>query len=299
MTPSPRPLPEITTSHLWLAKCSFEVTPLAAQSVESFADLLAPKTRVFVTHLPEQPFLQTVHTVLRLRQEGMIGVAHIAARNLQNPQELEEGLALLSSPSNPSQFLLLGGSSPHQCGPFSSSTDLLNTGLFNTETHSLYFAGHPEGSPDIPQDQILKALEQKNIWAQDHPHVSCHLVTQFCFAFKPILTWIDLLSESGNQIPIHLGIPGIATVKTLYRHAKACGVGNSMRFLSQKMKQIALLTQKQAPDALLNDIALHTSSDPKISPITGFHLYPFGGLVKTLAWRDEFLKKSQTQNLAS
>ncbi|HBM12445.1 MAG TPA: metFprotein, partial [Rhodospirillaceae bacterium] len=83
--------------------------------------------------------------------------------------------------------------------------------------------------------------------------------------------------------PIHIGIPGLATIKTLMKHAQACGIGNSMRFIAKQARNIAKLMSVSEPDKLVRDLAHYKATDPNCGIIQA-HLYPLGGLKKSSAW---------------
>ena len=91
-----------------------------------------------------------------------------------------------------------------------------------------------------------------------------------------------VLDDQGAQ-PIHIGIPGLATIKTLLAHAKACGVGPSMRFVSRQAMNVAKLLTVAAPDRLVYDLAAYKARDPTCG-IAGVHMYPLGGLKKSADW---------------
>ena len=52
-----------------------------------------------------------------------------------------------------------------------------------------------------------------------------YVVTQFCFEAEPVIAWDRRIQAEGNRLPIYIGVPGLATIKTLLAHAKACGIG--------------------------------------------------------------------------
>ena len=86
----------------------------------------------------------------------------------------------------------------------------------------------------------------------------------------------------GNELPIRIGIPGIATIKTLLSHARACGVGPSIKFLTKQARSVAKLMQSSSPDALILDLSRQRLNQDSL--IRGVHVYPFGGLTKSAAW---------------
>src|SRR3546814_13859724 len=85
------------------------------------------------------------------------------------------------------------------------------------------------------------------------------------------------MRAAGNRLPIHIGVPGLATIKTLINHAKACGVGPSMRFLTRQARNVAKLMTVNAPDRLLLALARYKAYHPDCG-LPRVHLYPPGGL---------------------
>ena len=168
-------------------------------------------------------------------------------------------------------------------GSFDSSMQLLETGLFDKHGISkIGVAGHPEGSPDISDPGLAEALAWKNAFAE-RSDAEIYIATQFCFEARPIIEWDKRIRAAGNKLPIHIGIPGLATLKTLINHARACGVGPSMRFLTRQATKVARLMTVNAPDKLVLDLARYRAEDPDCG-IRQVHVYPLGGMRKSAAW---------------
>jgi methylenetetrahydrofolate reductase (NADPH) len=110
-----------------------------------------------------------------------------------------------------------------------------------------------------------------------------YLVTQFSFEAKPVTQWIDRLRAIGIRLPVWIGVPGPASIKTLLRFAQECGIGPSMRVVTRQARNVAKLLTVQTPDALLAELAAFRAADPE-GQLRGIHLYPFGGFAKTCAW---------------
>ena len=167
---------------------------------------------------------------------------------------------------------MLAGAVPTPLGPFSSSMDLLATGLFDkVGIKRIGVAGHPEGSPDISDAMILQALKWKNDFAE-RSDAEMYIATQFCFESAPIIAWDKAMQAEGNKLPIHIGIPGLATLKTLLGHAKACGIGNSMRLLTRQAKNVAKLLVVNAPDELVRDSGQLQGDRPQVRHQQGAHV---------------------------
>ena len=84
-------------------------------------------------------------------------------------------------------------------------------------------------------------------------------------------------------MPIRIGIPGPATIKTLFRFAQISGIGPSMRFISKQAKNVAKLMTVQSPHLLLTGLAEGMAAD-KECLIRHFHYYPFGGFARTATY---------------
>jgi methylenetetrahydrofolate reductase (NADPH) len=267
----------------FLRSCSVEVTPGGAQKIEDFRSLLKPRTTIYVTFLSGSDFSDTVRTVRRLHDEGMNPVPHFAARLIPSRAFLEENLRRLQGDAAVTEALLIGGGVSQPVGEFDSSIQVLRTDLFQKYgIHRLGVAGHPEGSPDIPDAEIAKALAAKNAYAKEQG-MDMYIATQFVFESGPIIAWDRKLRELGNELPVHIGIPGLATIKTLIKHAQACGIGPSIRVLTRQAANIARLMTTRMPDELVRDLANYTAANPS-SAIRHCHLYPLGGLHKSVTW---------------
>jgi len=267
----------------FLENCSVEVTPGGAAKIENFRDILRPGTTVFVTFLPGSDIKTTVATVKRLHAEGMKPVPHFAARSIPNLAFFEENLKILQGEAKVEEALLIGGGVTNPVGDFSESMQILRTDLFQKYgIKKLGVAGHPEGSPDIKPEEVTKALLAKNAYAKEHG-IEMYITTQFCFEAEPIIEWDKRIRSEGNELPIHIGIPGLATIKTLLAHATACGIGPSMRVITRQAANIAKLMTTRMPDKITRDLANYQANDPQCG-ITQVHLYPLGGLAKSAKW---------------
>ena len=265
------------------ANWSIEVTPAGATKVESFGDALAPGTDVNVTFLPGSDPADTATVAARLRDEGMHPIPHIAARSIQDKDQLNSILKALKEQASVDEVLIIGGGVDNPVGDFDNSMQILETGLIQDYgIGKIGVSGHPEGSPDIPADALASALAWKNEFAQKEG-LNLYIETQFCFEAEQVLQWERDIRAAGNQLPIRIGIPGPATIKTLFRFAQISGIGPSMRFISKQAKNVAKLLTVQAPDVLLSELAEGMAND-KDCLLAHFHYYPFGGFAKTAAY---------------
>ena len=263
-----------------VSQWSIEVTPASAAKIDSFCNYLDPGTTVNVTFLPGSDPMDTVLVAERLHNDGMCPVPHIAARSLRDREQLDDLLAALASRAKVKEVLVIGGGVDKPIGEYASSLEVLETGLL--QKHKIFtvgVAGHPEGSPDISEKNIGEALKLKNDLAKKS-ELSMYIETQFCFDAAVVLDWERRVRREGNELPIRIGIPGPATIKTLFRFAKISGIGPSMRFISKQARNVAKLVTIQSPHMLIANLAKGMAEDQNCL-IEHFHFYPFGGFGKT------------------
>ena len=267
----------------FLADFTAETTPFSAAKVEDFREVLRPGTTVFITFLPGSNFEDTIAVAARLRKEGFNPVPHLAARSIPSAAFLDENLRRLRNEADINEVLTIAGAVEEPVGEFSDSMQVLNTGLIDKHgIKKIGVAGHPEGSPDMSDDAITAALNWKNDFA-DRSDAELYIVTQFCFEVEPIIAWDKAMKAAGNTLQIRIGLPGIATIKTLLNYSKACGIGNSINFLKKQARNVAKLMTASAPDKLISDLVKYKNSDPECG-VMGCHMYPLGGIKKTAKW---------------
>ena len=216
-----------------------ETTPGAAAKIADYRAHLRPGTTVYITFLPGSNFDDTFAVAGRLKEEGFNPVPHFAARSIPDRAFLEDKLARLTGEVGIDQALIIGGAVDNPVGDFTDSMQVLDTGLFDRfGITRIGLAGHPEGSPDIADEAIAQALAWKNGFAE-RSDAEFYLVTQFCFEAGPVIAWDRRIQAEGNRLPVYIGIPGLASLKALIGHAKACGVdgvqATSMEDLTEKL----------------------------------------------------------------
>lgn len=266
-----------------LANFTIETTPAGAAKVADFRQILRPGTSVYITFLPGSDFADTIATAKRLRAEGFNPVPHIAVRGLPGKAFLDDALGRLKDQANVSEVLCIGGDVETPVGEFADTMQVLDTGLFDKHgVRRIGVAGHPEGSPDIPDAAIAAALQWKNAFAA-RTGAELYIVTQFCFEAGPVVAWDKAIRAAGVKLPVRIGVPGIATIKTLIGYARACGIGASAGFLVKHARDVTKLLTTSAPDKLLVELAAYKTDDPACG-IVDCHVYPLGGFKKTAAW---------------
>jgi methylenetetrahydrofolate reductase (NADPH) len=266
-----------------LATYSIEVTPAAAARHARLADLLPAGIRVYVAYLPGEDHREVVRTAARIRAEGLVPVPHFPARSIRDRAQLEEYLRRVTAEAGVEEVLAIGGGIDLPRGAFSGTKALLDTGLLERcGIRIIGLAGHPEAQREIGAPGEATTLEQKLAYARQ-TGAEVRLVTQFLFEAGPLFAWEHAVRSQGSTLPIHVGVPGPATLKSLLGYARSCGVGNSMRLLTRQAGNLLKLAGLSYPDALITALARHRASDPGCR-IEQLHFYPFGGLARTARW---------------
>ena len=63
-------------------------------------------------------------------------------------------------------------------------------------------AGHPEGNPDIIDEELNKAIIQKNQFAENVDY-KMYFTTQFFFEASSLQKWEEHLESLNNKLEIH------------------------------------------------------------------------------------------------
>ena len=209
--------------------------------------------------LPGGDFKETAQQAINLVKKGFNPVPHFPARSMANEAQLKEYVTMCKDGGVKQALVIGGGREP--MGKFDSSFQLLETGYF--EKMKIGIAGHPEGSPDISDSKLEKAMEDKKPYAD-------YIVTQWLLDPQLI---IDFISK--QSVPVHVGITGPLKITSLIKFANIVGAKNSINFLKSNFSKALDLLKPKDPNDLIEKVKSHTDF---------FHIYTFGGLKETNKW---------------
>jgi len=217
---------------------------------------------VYITMLPGGDYKDTAKQAVNLVKSGYNPIPHFPARSIETETQLKDYIAICKD-GGVKQALIIGGSR-EPIGKFDSSIQLLETGYF--EKMKIGIAGHPEGSPDISDSKLEKAMEDKKPYAD-------YIVTQWLMDPQLI---IDFISK--QSVPVHVGITGPLKITSLIKFANIVGAKNSINFLKSNFSKALDLMKPKDPNELIGKLKMHTDF---------FHIYTFGGLKETNKWLEE------------
>ncbi len=261
---------------------SIEITPHDADKLDAIREVLAPGTVVYVAHPPGVPIDDIVTLAGRVQKLGLTATPHVIARKLESHAQLERALASCQE-LGIRNALCVAGDITADKPAFDSSLEVLQTGLFSKYGfRDVGVAGHPEGSKAIGAERVEQALRGKAEFAAT-ADFKIYIATQFGFDPTAFTTWEAATTAKGITLPVHVGMPGPASLRQLAKFAMLCGVGASMRMLTSRTSAMANLLSTQAPDEMVTAIARHRGENPQ-SRLKKIHFFAFGGVVKTARW---------------
>jgi methylenetetrahydrofolate reductase (NADPH) len=269
---------------------SIELSCGEAADIRAGRDFLGAGQKIYVSHLPRQAWAQTWDACAQVVSAGFHAVPHVPVRLVKSEQQLDEILSAIRD-SGASDLLLIAGDYAQPHGPYHQVLDIIRGGKLHKYGFTrVSLAGHPEGHPSVPADEIRRAQLDKARAA-----AACGLevtfVTQFFFEAAPFIEWARDLRQAGVTARIVAGLPGPASIMKLLALARHCGVGPSIRALSSRPKSMLKLLTDSSPDSLLSDLVTQSRHQPGL--LDGIHLYSFGGFLRTAAWLRE---QSELQN---
>ena len=234
-------------------KFSLEIGP------QTDLDTVPQVKDVYITMLPGGDYRETAQQAVELVKKGFNPVPHFPARSMLDEKQLKDYVSRCKDGGVKQVFVIGGGREP--MGKFDSSFQLLETGYF--EKMTIGIAGHPEGSPDISDSDLEKAMIDKKPYAD-------YIVTQWLLDPQPI---IDFVSK--QSVPVHVGITGPLKISSLIKFANIVGAKNSLNFLKSNFSKALDLMKPRDPNDLIGKVKSHTDF---------FHIYTFGGLKETNKW---------------
>ena len=262
-------------------QASVELSPRQLDATGPLLDHLPEGTTVYVPFVPGARWRQTSEACQRLRAVGMSPVPHLPARQLASASQLDEWLVELTE-AGVRELMLVAGDRRRPAGPYRDTLDVLDSGrLVDRGFLRIGVTGYPEGHPLVPGASLDAALARKMEYAAA-TGTDMWITTQFTFAAEHAIAWLEAMGERGCPLPVRIGLPGPARLRTLLAFAARCGVTASARMLTRRPSIVRLL-QRWTPDAAVRELAQYRTAHPH-GAFAGIHLFTFGGLPRTARW---------------
>ena len=261
-----------------LQKSYMEIIPVPG--IEDKLDSLPSDMYLAVTCSPTKGVDETLKLSEKLIERGFKVTPHIASKCVSGEKHLEAIIKKLDELGIESIFVP-GGDRPEPMGDFNNALDLLKAlKKLGHNLNKIGMAAHPEGHPDVSDEILMAALEEKKDLAD-------FIVTQMCFDAEILNDWMNQIHKKGIELPVWVGLPGVIERGRLLKTSLRIGVGDSLRFLRKK-SQVATELMKSSiynPDDLVRDIT--EQIDINDSKLAGYHIYCFNQIETTEKWRTE------------
>jgi methylenetetrahydrofolate reductase (NADPH) len=259
----------------------YEVLP--TEGVEERVLASVPReVTITVTASPRRGIGATIGLAERLARHGYAVVPHLSARLIKDDSHLKEVLASVAAMGAQNVFVI-AGDAHEPAGAFPDSVSLLEA--MKAQQHSLRdvgVTGYPERHSFIDDDLTIQAM-----W--DKRKLATYIVSNLCFDPRLVKKWVGRVRRRGVQLPIHVGMAGVADPAKLLRVSARIGVVDSARFLRGHSNWFLRTLQPggYSPERFMTGL-LPDLGRPE-SNVAGLHVFTFNEIEPTERWRQETL----------
>ena len=261
---------------------TFELIPL--KNALDQAAFLPPGATVSVTVSPAKGIDATIGLSEQLQARGFRAVPHLSARMVRDRSHLADLIAWLEGAGVRRAFVV--GGDAKEPGEYPDALSLLRAmAEIGHPLSEIGITAYPQGHAFIADDVLLEALRAKVAFAS-------YMTTQLCFDPVAIAGWLVARRAEGIELPVHVGLPGVAEPQRLLAISARIGVADTHRFLVKNTRFIARLIRSGGfyrPDGLLEGLAPWIA-DPSTG-IADLHVYTFNAVDLTERWRTAYLDK--------
>ncbi|HVG52146.1 MAG TPA: methylenetetrahydrofolate reductase [Xanthobacteraceae bacterium] len=282
-TPVPAPgheaLDPVARIAAFARTASFETTHLTDQQIAEVVAAARPGSTVYIAAIPSRPLSEQIDTAASMHKAGFEPVPHLAVRNFHSVEEMETHLRRLMDEAGAVRALVIAGDRPDPAGSLFDALAAIRSGVL--QRHGLKeigISGYPDGHSRISDAQLAQALTDKLAAAKD-AGLKVRIVTQFTMSTQPILDLVTGLRARGIDNPVSVGLAGPASMATLLRFAKICGVKTSVQGLARNAGLLKNLIGAATADPIVRALSA-TEGLGDINP----HFFSFGGLPATARW---------------
>ncbi len=258
----------------------YEVLP-----TDNAADLVAayvpPDVTITVTASPRRGMPATILLAVALAKLGYQAVPHLSARLIRNQVELGHILDALRTAGITNVFVV-AGDAREPAGQFPDALSLLAALPGDHGLTEIGVTGYPESHPFIHDDVTIQAM-----W--DKRRLATYIVSNMSFDPERVKRWVERVRRRGVELPIYIGLAGVADPARLLRLSTRIGVADSARFLRGHPSWVARMFRPGGYDpgrfvgALMPDLA---TPDRRVA---GLHVFTFNEIEPTERWRREMI----------
>ena len=268
---------------------SLEASTKDIAALSAAAPRILPGSTISIPYLAREDDDARLAAARAVRSLGFEPMPHLSARRIASLAGLESFVQRAAAEAGVERCFVIAGDPPTPMGPFADSAALIDTGIFERAGMKVIgVGGHPEGHPVMSKAEQWEVLERKCHSIEKHGMAPL-IVTQFAFDADVVLTWLQALRARGITHPVHVGVPGPASIAVLARYAAVCGVGACASMWSKYGVSIGKLFGTAGPDLFVERLAAGlTAAHGEVS----LHFFPFGGIAQSVKWIEQYRSRT-------
>jgi len=240
---------------------------------------------ITVTASPRRGLPATVQLAIQLARLGYTVIPHLSARLIRDHAELGQILEAIR-PAGIRGIFVVAGDAREPAGDFPDALSLLGALPPDHGLAEIGVTGYPESHPFIHDDVTIQAMWDKRRFAT-------YIVSNMSFDPEAVKRWVERVRRRGVELPIYIGMAGVADPARLLRLSTKIGVADAARFLRGHPSWLARMFRPggyepgRFVNALMPDIA---QAERRIA---GLHVFTFNEIEPTERWRQDMLRRLQ------
>ena len=240
---------------------------------------------ITVTASPRRGLPATVQLAIRLARLGYTVIPHLSARLIRDRTELGQILDAIR-PAGIRGIFVVAGDAREPAGEFPDTLSLLSALPPDHGLAEIGVTGYPESHPFIHDDVTIQAMWDKRRFAT-------YIVSNMSFDPETVKRWVERVRRRGVELPIYVGMAGVADPARLLRLSTKIGVADSARFLRGHPSWLARMFRPGGyePGRFVN--ALMPDLTQRDRRVAGLHVFTFNEIEPTERWRQEMLARLQ------
>jgi methylenetetrahydrofolate reductase (NADPH) len=265
----------------FLSAPRYEVLP--TEDVEERILTTVPtEVTITITASPRKGLGATLALAERLARHGYRVVPHLSARLIRDEVHLREVLAAVAATGSREVFVIAGDAEA-PAGKFPDSISLL-TALHEVghDLAEIGVTGYPERHSFIDDDVTIQAM-----W--DKRRLATYIVSNLCFDPRVVRRWVARVRKRGVELPIWVGMAGVADPAKLLRVSTKIGISDSARFLRGHSNWFLRTLQPGGynPERFAAGLLPDLAAPERMVP--GIHVFTFNEIEPTERWRRQAL----------
>ena len=261
----------------------YEVLPTDG-AAELVAAHVPHEVTITVTASPRRGMPATIHLAVRLARLGYHAVPHLSARMIRDRHELGQILEAVKG-AGITEVFVVAGDAREPAGQYPDSISRISALPPDHGLTEIGVTGYPESHPFIDDDVTIQAM-----W--DKRRLATYIVSNMSFDPETVKRWVERVRRRGVELPIHIGMAGVADPARLLRLSTKIGVADAARFLRGHPSWVARMFRPGGYEPARFVSALMDGIGSPERRVAGLHVFTFNEIEPTERWRQEMLARA-------